>query len=70
MVKVIVASLNPSSGKLSTSVVTRRLKAENGEIKTLRTLNIGSKTFGNDLRYIFGKNVIKARQDNKRQAGQ
>ncbi len=70
MVKVIVASLNPSSGKMSNSVVTRRLKAENGEIKTLRTLNIGSKTFGNDLRYIFGKNVVKARQDNKRQTGQ
>ncbi len=70
MVKVVIASLNPISSKMSTSVVAKRLKSENGEIKTLRTLNIGSKTFGHDLRYIFGKNVAKARQDNKKQIRQ
>jgi hypothetical protein len=38
-------------------------------MKTVRTLDARSATFGDDLLYVFGKNVAKARRDNKRVTG-
>lgn len=43
-----------------------RVRDTAGRVTTLRVLDIGSRTFGDDLRYVFGKNVAKARRDNKR----
>jgi len=72
MAKIVVASLksNPkSSAEVKSSVVERRVRDAEGQVKTLRTLDAGSSTFGNDLLYVFGKNVAKARRDNKRVTG-
>ena len=69
MARVIVASLKSKSGPTKASVNAKRVRDTTGQIKTVRTLDIGSNSFGSDLRYVFGKNVAKARRDNKRAAG-
>lgn len=51
------------------SVSEKQVRDTAGRVKTLRVLDIGSQTFGDDLLYVFGKNVAKARRDNKRILG-
>jgi len=70
MAKVVIASLRSrSGGREATSVAKKRVLDAAGQVKTLRTLDIGSSTFGRDLEYVFGKNVAKARRENKRMTG-
>jgi hypothetical protein len=70
MAKVVVTSLRSKSKRLGkTSVTEKRVRDTAGQVKTLRTLDAGSRTFGTDLQYVFGKNVAKARRDNKRAIG-
>ena len=47
----------------------KRVRDTASQVKTLRVLDIGSRTFGEDLQYVFGKNVAEARRDNKRIIG-
>jgi hypothetical protein len=71
MAKVVVAELNRRIGakQKNGSVTEKRIRDQAGQAKTLRTLDAGSATFGEDLRYVFAKNVEKARRDNKRVTG-
>ena len=72
MAKVVVASLKSKpkgTGRGDSAVVEKRVRDTDGQMKTLRTLDAGSRTFGADLQYVFGKNVAKARRDNKRVIG-
>jgi hypothetical protein len=71
--KVVVRKLQRRGAKREAepaSVGQKRVRGADGELHTLRTLNAGSKTFSNDLTYVFGKNVAKARRENKRVTGQ
>jgi hypothetical protein len=45
--------------------VTEKRVHNAGKISTIRTLDGGSKSFGNDLTYVFTRNVAKARRENK-----
>ena len=72
MAKIVVASLKSkpkSGGRGTTSVTEKRVRDADGQVKTLRTLDVGSRTFGRDLEYVFGKNVAKARRETKRMTG-
>lgn len=72
MARVIIKKLNGARKKAAPrpeSVGQKRVRTDNGELRTLRTLNAGSKTFGSDFTYVFGKNVAKARRENKRVTG-
>jgi hypothetical protein len=70
MAKVVVKSLKcKPKGHGKTSVTEKRVRNKAGQLKTLRTLDVGSSTFGADLQYVFEKNVAKARRDNKRVIG-
>ena len=71
MAKIVVTSLRsgPKGHRETISVTEKRVRDTEGQVKTLRTLDAGSRTFGNDLQYVFGKNVAKARRDNKRAIG-
>jgi hypothetical protein len=64
--KVVIASL--SSKRERAPVAEKRVRDPSGRVRTVRTIDVGSATFGEDLRYVFGKNVAKARRDNKRVA--
>jgi len=68
MVKVVVKRLK-SSNRGKASVGKKRVRDTSGQSKILRTLDVGSTTFGSDLQYVFDRNVAKARRDNKRVAG-
>jgi hypothetical protein len=71
MAKVVVKSLRSKLGgrRETTSVTEKRVRDTEGQVKMLRTLDAGSRTFGGDLQYVFGKNVAKARRENKRAIG-
>lgn len=73
MAKVVIGKLDRPTGgarkRKSASVSEKRILDAEGRRKTLRTADADSKTFGVDLRYIFEKNVAKARRDNKRLIG-
>ncbi len=73
MAKVVIAELNrvgkANSKQKNGSVTEKRIRDKAGQVKVLRTLDAGSATFGDDLRYVFAKNVEKARRDNKRVTG-
>lgn len=72
MAKLVVTRIGPKpkgTGSGKTSVTEKRVRDTDGQVKTLRTLDAGSRTFGTDLQYVFGKNVAKARRDNKRAIG-
>ena len=51
------------------TVVEKRVRDNVGQVKTVLTLDVGSPTFGAELQYVFGKNVAKARRENKRIIG-
>ncbi|NEX94130.1 hypothetical protein [Caulobacter sp. 17J65-9] len=71
MAKVVIASLNrkPRTGRHALKVVVKRVRDPEGQLKTVRTLDADSQSFGEDLRFVFGKNVAKARRDNKKATG-
>ena len=71
MAKVVVTSLRSKQKgrRETTSVTEKRVRDTEGQVKTLRTLDAGSRTFGDDLQYVFSKNVANARRDNKRAIG-
>jgi hypothetical protein len=71
MAKVVVASLKskPNGRRDTASVTEKRVRDTEGQVRMLRILDAGSLTFGKDLQYVFGKNVAKARRDNKRAIG-
>lgn len=69
MAKVIVGNLQPRGHSGSAAIATKRVRTSEGELKTLRTIDADSRTFGNDLRYVFERNVAKARRENKRITG-
>jgi hypothetical protein len=73
LAKVVIAKLQGKTarkiGAKDASVGRKRVRQTEGEVSTLRTLDLSSKTFGNDLTYVFGRNVAKARRENKRVTG-
>jgi hypothetical protein len=71
MTKIVVKSLGSKlrDRREKTSGREKRVRDTEGHVKTLRTLDAGSRTFGGDLQYVFGKNVAKARRENKQAIG-
>jgi hypothetical protein len=71
MTKVVVADLSgkPRGRRAAGAVARTRVRDAEGHVKTLYTLDLGSPTFGDDLQYVFSRNVARARRDNKRVIG-
>lgn len=53
------------AGKKPKGVTIRRITAANGEKVMIRAIDAHSPTFGEDLLYVFSKNVEAARRENK-----
>ena len=51
------------------SVTEKRVRGRDGKISILRTVDAASPTFGEDMLYVFRKNVEAARRENKRILG-
>lgn len=47
----------------------RKVKAASGQAIVVHTINTKSKKFGEQLSYVFGKNVMTARRLNKKLTG-
>ncbi len=69
MTKVVVSNLNAKKNRGAKGVSLKRVRDSDGVLKTVRTLDGGSQSFTEDLRYVFGRNVAKAREDNKKIIG-
>jgi hypothetical protein len=64
MARIVVGKFSRS--KNGTAVTQKRVRdAATGRHLTVRTIDGGSKTLGQDLSYVFGRNVAKARRENK-----
>ena len=53
------------AGKKPKGVTIRRITDANGEKVTVRAIDANNRTFGEDLLYVFSKNVEAARRENK-----
>lgn len=69
MTRVVVGDLNAKKSRAAKTVLMKRVRGKDGTLKTVRTVDGGSVTFREDLRYVFGRNVAKAREDNKKIVG-
>jgi len=75
--KVIVRDLNAEPrpaktnghAKAKRAVPTKRVQTDDGRLTRIFSLDAESETFGSDLRYTFGRNVAKARRENKMKFG-
>lgn len=68
IVKKLAGTKKKGAGRPET-VSQKRVRGSDGEIRTLRTINADSETFGSDFAYVFSRNVAKARRENKRVIG-
>jgi hypothetical protein len=70
--KVVYTKLDGATareiGAKGAAVGIRRV-GKNGQITSIRTLDSGSESFGKDFTRVFGANVRKAREENKRVTG-
>lgn len=70
MTRVVYAPFKSARlGKKSGAVTMKRIKTPDGEAITLHTVSAESRTFPEDLSYVFRKNVKKARKANKQVTG-
>jgi hypothetical protein len=68
MTKIVYAKLKSGKRLKSAAVKIKRLKGTDGKIVTLHVVSAESRTLGDDLNYVFGKNVRKARKANRARA--
>ena len=71
MAKLVVSSLKTrkTQKRAAGSVDKKHMVGADGRVTTLLTLDARSTSFGDDLQYVFERNVSKARRDNKRVLG-
>ena len=71
MPKVVVVKLRGTRKHSSekSAGTEKRVRDASGKVRVIRTLDGKSKTFGKDLTYVFGRNVAKARRENKQVTG-
>lgn len=75
MAKLVYTSLKAakptrkSAAKKKASVTTKRVKGPDGKSLTVHTVDADSRTFGDDISYVFRQNVRKARSENKKIVG-
>lgn len=58
-----------AKGAASSTIADKRITNDEGQVTIVRTLDANSSTFGTDFGKVFGKNVSKARRENKRLTG-
>lgn len=71
-ISVTISSRNGKSAhtrRKNVSVAEKRVRDEHGKVSVIRTIDASSKTFSDDLTYVFKRNVAKARRENKRVVG-
>ena len=69
VVKILYRSLKNGRPTAGRSVAKKRIPNATGGWKTVHTLDANSSSFDEDLRYVFQRNVAKARRENKRVVG-
>lgn len=71
MAKVVVTTFAKAKGGARAGAVTQKRvrDSSSGKLMTIRTIDGQSKTIGQDLSYVFSKNVAKARRENKAVTG-
>jgi hypothetical protein len=69
MVKIVVAELNQPKGKKAKPAVrTARVRDQDGQLMTVRSIRADSESFGQDFLHVFARNVERVRRENKKVA--
>ena len=66
---VAKARRGTAKGAASSTIIDKRVRDDEGQVTIVRTLDANSSTFGTDFGKVFGKNVSKARRENKKITG-
>lgn len=69
MTKVVFARMPKARKGAPATVAEKRVRTQEGQLRTVRTVDADSPSFGDDVTYVFTRNVAKARRDNKRVIG-
>lgn len=70
MVKVVYKALkSPKAGRSGAAVTAKRVVGPEGKRVTMYTVDAESRTFGEDIGYVFKRNVASARRKNKKLFG-
>ena len=69
MTKVEFRKTLPNGSGKTPRVTERHTKDRFGAEVTLQVVDIDSESFGEDLRYVFARNVAEARRENQRLTG-
>lgn len=64
-ITILRADKAKKAGKKPKGVTLRRVTTATGEKVTIRAIDANSPTFGEDLLYVFSRNVEAARRENK-----
>jgi hypothetical protein len=68
--KVVVRKLGPKNGKhRPASVAETRVRSASGRFMDVYTVDDRSRTFDDDLTYVFRSNIDKARRENRKLFG-
>lgn len=68
-ITILRAGKGKRAGKKPAGVTVRRITGADGKKVTVRSIDAYSPTFGEDLLYVFTRNVQAARRENKRLLG-
>lgn len=69
MVKIVIAELNsPKGRKAKPAVRTVRVRDQDGQLTTVRSIRADSESFGQDFQQVFARNVDRVRRENKKVA--
>ena len=69
MSNFVVGTLNSGKQASGRSVGTKRVRNGAGKIVSVHTVDVASRTLSEDLTFVFGRNVGRARRENKRVLG-
>lgn len=69
MLTYVVKKLNTDKSSAKAKVGTKRVRDGAGRLVNFRTVDASSQTLTGDLTLVFGRNVERARRENKRVLG-
>jgi hypothetical protein len=66
MARVVFKRLNTKTASSKKRISVKRVRKANGAVMVV---DVASRTLPDDLKYVFRKNVLQARKDNRRKLG-
>ncbi len=69
MLTYVVKKMNAGKKHVGRSVSTKRVRDSGGKLVKVHMIDAASRTLADDLTFVFGRSVIRARRENKQVLG-